>query len=145
MLDRCISTELMPTLWRSLPSQAMLPLGGAEFYGADRLQPALPDSRRQYARLNNRVPAILKLNDSHHAIYIRDASRLGMGLYSPVQLFPLSEVRIWLPDQEPLKMRVRRCLKQQRNCYQVGVQFTEGPLAAGLFRKLFMSTVGRKN
>jgi len=131
----------MPTLWRSLPSQAMLPLGGAEFYGAEQMQPTFPDTRRRFERLNIRVPAILKLEETHHGIYIRDASRIGIGIYSPVQLFPLSEVRIWLPEEEPLVMRVRRCLKQQRNCYEVGVEFAEGELSVGLFRELFMATV----
>lgn len=142
MLDRCLSAELMPKLWRSLPSQAMLPLGGAEFYGAEAQQPAFPITRRRFERINVRVPAIMMQEETYHGIYIRDASRMGLGIYSPIQLLPMSEVRIWLPEEDPLILQVRRCVKQQRQCYEVGGEFTEGALTANVFRELFMATVG---
>jgi hypothetical protein len=63
-----------------------------------------------------------------HAIYMRDCSRAGMGLVSPIQLFPRERIQIWMNPQRSYALEVIRCRRICAQGYECGTIFILKPI-----------------
>lgn len=121
MLELSDATEISD-LWESLPSKAILPTTPDEFFGkSGPTQTA--HTKRAYERHYLRCQAIMERKLETHACYMRDCSRIGMGLISPVQLFPREHVWLRLKDNRCYTLEVIRCRRLSENCYECGTIF----------------------
>lgn len=120
MLDLGHAAEI-GDLWESIASRAALPTPPDEFFG--KSGPKQPDRRRAYERHYLRCQAILRRECEDHAIYLKDCSRTGMGLVSPVQLFPRERIQLWMTPQRSYSLEVVRCRRASAQCYECGTIF----------------------
>ena len=120
MLDLSHATEIAE-LWENLPSQAELPVPAEEFFSKSGQKRFV--EQREFDRHYLRCQAIMRLGFDQHAIYIKDCSRAGMGLISPVQLFPREQVQIWMSPQRSYSLEVTRCRRIRADCYECGTIF----------------------
>lgn len=123
MLDISIQTTLMDRFWKATPSKAELPTDQDEFFSRRGPTTACPMSDRGFQRYYFRGKAILQLGDVCHAVYTNDVSRTGIGLYSPVQLFPCDKVTLVLPTRDEVVLQVTRCRRVADRCYDCGSVF----------------------
>ena len=109
--------------WSRLPSRVQLPVSQEEFFALRGPLPVHPESRRRFHRFYLRGLAILRYQGHEYAGYAKDISRMGLGFYSPIQLFPCDEVTILMPEREPILAEVTRCLRIGNACYECGTVF----------------------
>lgn len=93
-------------------------------------------TRRQFARAPLRTIGILVANGTAHAVYVKDASRLGIGFYSPVNLLPCKPITLLLPGKKPLQLRAARCRRLGEMYYECGARFDLSPPKKDSARKL---------
>lgn len=67
-----------------------------------------------------RVQAILRYEEHWYGIFMGDISDLGVGFYSPVQLFPTDLLTICLPDRRTLDLVTEHCVCHANNCCRCG-------------------------
>jgi len=120
MLDVSYETEI-DDLWESLKSKASLPGSLEEYYA--KSGPKSVCEHRAYDRHYLRCVAIMQQECEKHAIYMKDCSRAGMGIISPVQLFPRQQVQIWMNPQRSYALEVVRCRRVRQQCYECGTIF----------------------
>ncbi|NOZ40159.1 MAG: hypothetical protein GXP24_08030 [Planctomycetes bacterium] len=120
MLGLSHATEIND-LWDKIESKASLPTTPEEFFGKSGLK-AL-EEHRAFVRHYLRCQGILQRERETHAIYMKDCSRVGMGLISPVQLFPRERIQIWMKPQRNYTLEVIRCRRIRVNCYECGTIF----------------------
>ena len=130
MLDVCLEPRLTeesaPIAWEDIPSRAAIPSERDGYFNhAGPTRPSF-DEKRSLHRFHLRERAVLRVGEDYLAGYSRDVSRSGVGLISPVQLFPLDEVQIWLPHRGRLDLRVVRCRRLAEKCYACGVVYVAG-------------------
>ena len=78
------------------------------------------DSQRRYNRTYLRGIGILHCEEQDLAVYLKDLSRMGVGFYSPVQLFPGDWVELQLTGKKLLKLQITRCLRIRDRCFDCG-------------------------
>ena len=115
-----------PAEWGEIPSRAEVPRDLEGYFNREGPTPSCLDESRALHRFYLRQRAVLEADGKLHAGYTRDVSRSGMGLISPVQLFPLEEVQIWLPERAAINLRVVRCERLDDRCYACGAVFVGG-------------------
>ena len=120
MLDLGDATKISD-LWQSIASQAALPVTPEDFFG--KVGPKRGDEQRAFERHYLRCQAILRRECETHAIYMKDCSRTGMGLVSPVQLFPRERVQLWMSQQRSYSLEIIRCRRLRPKCYECGAIF----------------------
>lgn len=125
MLDGCDQLQLTVPAWESLLLRARLPQESDEYLDKEGPMPVMPDSRRRFHRKYLRTPAVLLYQDQFYAAYLSDVSRSGVGLYSPVQVLPVSDVQLWVTDGRILKLRTKNCVRLDECCYRCGAEFRE--------------------
>jgi hypothetical protein len=126
MLDLRDATTLSEQDWERLPSRTELPWSWHQYAsGAGAVSKKL-DSTRQYCRIALRSIAIIWQGDGAHAVYTKDVSKSGIGLYSPVQLLPKAAIQLWVPGRSLLKLKVSRCKRIADRCFEVGTLFEIG-------------------
>ena len=126
MLDVLDAKELSERRWLQLPLRAKLPCSYAQYMndrGGDRVRAA---TRRRFQRAPLRGIAIGVTTGETLALYTKDVSRMGVGFYSPVNLLPRAEIRLWIPGQRLLAMRVSRCRRLAGGCFEIGASFDFG-------------------
>ncbi|MCO6043512.1 PilZ domain-containing protein [Aeoliella sp. ICT_H6.2] len=126
MLGGCDQVQLTVPAWEALPDRARLPEVPAAYLDKEGPMPVMPESRRNYHRLYLRTPAVLLYHDQFYAAYLSDLSRSGVGLFSPVQLLPVSDIQIWMADGQSLKLRTKNCVRLESCCYRCGAEFHQG-------------------
>lgn len=126
MLDSGTQLPLKAPAWQSLPVRARLPEMPTEYLDKEGPMPVMPDSRRGYHRQYMRTPAVLFYREQFYAAYVADLSRSGVGLYSPVQLFPVSDILLWVVDGSRLQLRTKNCVRLDECCYRSGAEFFTG-------------------
>ena len=109
--------------WNRLPSRVQLPVDPEEFFAPRGPLPVHPESRRRFHRFYLRGLTILTYQGHEYAGYTRDISRMGLGFYSPIQLFPCDTVVVLMPEKEPIQAEVTRCLRIGDACYEIGTVF----------------------
>jgi len=124
------------TLWESLPIRATF-LHGVEdrlVRNGDNASSGQP--RRTTQRVDAHLLAALRADGEWLAGYVRDVSATGLGILSPIQLFPRQRVDVWVPEQQPLRLTIRRCRRLDEKCYSCGGAFEKGAIAPGQLRRL---------
>ncbi|MGI9428452.1 MAG: PilZ domain-containing protein [Bythopirellula sp.] len=120
MLDLSHATEI-DDVWAGLRSQAKLPVPAEEFFSKSGQKRQV--EQREFDRHYLRCQAIMRLDCEQHAVYMKDCSRAGMGLVSPVQLFPRERIQIWMNPQRSYSLEVIRCRRIDADCYECGTIF----------------------
>ena len=126
MLDLSHATELSPQLsfeesWDSLESKAELAVPAEEFFSKSGRK--RPTEQRGFERHYLRCQAIIQRELEKHAVYMKDCSRAGMGLVSPVQLFPREQIQLWMNSQRSYALEIIRCRRVSASCYECGTIF----------------------
>ncbi len=120
MLDLDHATEIND-LWDKTKSKAALPMTPEEFFGKAGLKPL--EGHRAFVRHYLRCQAIMQRVGETHGVYMKDCSRAGMGLISPVQIFPREEIQLWMNTNRCYSLEIIRCRRLQQNCYECGTIF----------------------
>lgn len=107
--------------WDALESRAELPVPVEEFFSKSGQKK--PMEQREFERHYLRCKAIMRYDLKQHAVYMQDCSRAGMGLVSPVQLFPREQIQVWMNPQRSYTLEVIRCRRIRPNCYVCGTIF----------------------
>lgn len=136
MLDSVAPAELTDQLWTALSSRTTLPWGEGEYFCAQGVSGPVGESRRRYVRFHLRNRAILLRGVERHGVYIKDLSPQGLGLLSPVQIFPKERLVLLLSDSAKLDLELRRCRRVADECYECGTVFIDGAVPPGTFRRL---------
>ena len=110
-------------LWETSESKAALPVPAEEFFAASGPLLDRASCRRAHERYYLRCRAIIKKDSLTHAAYLQDISRMGMGLLSPVQLFPRQRIQLWMENQSSYQLEITRCRRLGPNCYACGTVF----------------------
>ena len=124
MLELHHSKKMTEEFWNSLPMRADLPCSPDQYLSKEGPYEVLPGSRRGYHRFYFRGIAVLRYGGTDYAGYCKDLSRLGIGLYSPIQLYPGDTLLMEVPGKDPLKLEVMRCVRIRERCYECGSRFT---------------------
>lgn len=125
MLDLCNSRELIEQQWKSLDLRPELPgKEGEEYWDQSGPMRIHSESQRRYNRFYLRGIGIVHYQQQDLAVYVKDLSRMGVGFYSPVQLFPCDSVELQLPGQRTLRLQITRCLRIQERCFDCGTVFS---------------------
>ena len=85
--------------------------------------PSLNDSKRSYHRFYLRGRAIVKHKDMLLGAYTKDVSRQGIGFLSPVQLMPMEQIGVQLPNGAEYSLEVTRCRRVDEGCFDCGAKF----------------------
>lgn len=120
MLDFSHAAEI-GDLWEKIESKAALPTTPEEFFGKSGLKPL--EEHRAFVRHYLRCQGILRRDSETHAVYMKDCSRTGMGLVSPVQIFPRERIQLWMNPQRSYSLEIIRCRRISANCYECGTIF----------------------
>lgn len=136
MLDLAHGVELNDEAFGPIVLHAELPCPPEEFFGLSGAVLLYGDSRRQYHRFYLREHVAMVRRGEAYGIYIKDASRKGIGFLSPIQLFPRDLVIAALPEFGALKLSVRRCRRLAPQCYDCGSIFAEGLLSPTAYKEL---------
>ena len=114
---------MIDELWQSLIQKASLPCNKHEYWDQQGPMQVICDSRRRYHRFFFRGKAIAYTNQGDFAVYLKDLSRMGIGFYSPAQLFPCDEIQLELPERKHLTLRITRCTRLKNGCFDCGSVF----------------------
>ena len=115
------SENSLEQAWKALQSRAELPVSAEEFFGKSGQKRQIEP--REFERHYLRCKAIMRHDLDQHAVYMKDCSRAGMGLVSPVQLFPREQIQLWMNSQRSYTLEVIRCRRIRANCYACGTIF----------------------
>jgi hypothetical protein len=105
-----------------------------EFLSKKGLVATRDTDRRRFARLYYRMPISLCISQSLPAFprknklmntYSCDISRTGIGFLCDRELFPRETIYVKLPKVGKRKVRVMRCRRVCKNCFEIGAQFVE--------------------
>ena len=113
--------------WSRLTERADLPCSPDQYFDPAGPLPSCTDSRRRFHRIHLRSVAIIWRQGKALAGYSRDVSRMGVGFYSPVQLFPGDTVSFGLPGKPPICLEITRCVRRRQRCYECGSVFRTAP------------------
>lgn len=111
-------------VWTQIPLRAAVP--SKDYLEVTGPAPAHPNERRRFVRFRCRGRAILQKDAQFMAAYTADISRSGMGILSPIQLFPNERVQVSTVRQK-LSCVVVWCLRLGKDCYQCGCRFVGAP------------------
>lgn len=117
------NADKIAELWDATESTAILPTSAEEFFAATGPVRERTNSRRAHERHHLRCRAIVKCDCLAHAVYLQDCSRMGIGLLSPVQLFPRQRIQLWMDDQRSYQLEIARCRRLGPKCYECGTVF----------------------
>lgn len=123
MLDDHDENEQVITSCDLPPCQVELPEEWSDFFSVSGLSDSRYDDQRRFSRRRHRRKAILERNGAFYTVYTKDVSRTGVGLLHHEQMFPCEKVKIWLPGNLNFSLRVTRCLRIQKHCYECGTHF----------------------
>lgn len=123
MLDLRNSRELIECHWQSLDLRAELPCSKQEYWDLSGPMRVQSDSERRFHRYYLREIGILHRGGHDLAVYAKDVSRMGIGLYAPIQLFPCDRVKLQLPGKQTLVLQITRCLRIRDRCFECGTLY----------------------
>ncbi len=120
MLDVSHASDISE-LWEELSLKAALPGSQADFFS--KTGSKADHGQREFDRHYLRCQAIVRRELETFGVYMKDCSRAGMGLVSPVQLFPRERIQLWLKTERSYTLEVIRCRRLCANCYECGAIF----------------------
>jgi hypothetical protein len=125
MLAISDETALNEEAWAALESRAALPCSWEEFVAEAGLVKHRADSRRKFVRVGLRQIAIFWHEGQAYAGYTKNVSRISLAFYSPINLLPLSEIRLWIPGHPVFNLATRRCRRLKESCFECGAIFKQ--------------------
>ena len=134
MLDLGNTRELIEYHWNSLSLRSELPGSEKEYWNRSGPVQVQVDTQRRYNRIYLRGIGILHCEERDLAVFVKDLSRMGIGFYSPVQLFPCDCVGLQLPGKKLLDLQITRCLRIRDRCFECGSVFGFSADNSGLNR-----------
>ncbi len=134
MLDLRNTRELIECHWNSLSLRSELPCSEEEYWNQSGPVKVQVDTQRRYNRTYLRGIGILHCKERDLAVYVKDLSRMGIGFYSPVQLFPCDWVELQLPGNKLLSLQITRCLRIRDRCFDCGTVYGFSADNSGLTR-----------
>ncbi|MEM8866523.1 MAG: PilZ domain-containing protein [Planctomycetota bacterium] len=114
--------DLIARLWPATELQAVLPQEPDEFFDLAGPMPAGYEDQRSFRRFYLRQRAIMHLGKSYYGIYVKDISRQGIGMLSPIQLLPLDRPTLILAGGKKVAYRIMRCRRFAKHCYEIGAE-----------------------
>ena len=123
MLDLRNTRELIECHWNSLSLRSELPCSEEEYWNQSGPVKVQVDTQRRYNRTYLRGIGILHCKEQDLAVFVKDLSRMGIGFYSPVQLFPCDRVELQIPGKILLNLKIVRCLRIRDRCFECGSVF----------------------
>lgn len=135
MLDIHLSSTIADQTWHAASQRAALPGSTAEYLAGGGPTAEAPESRRRFRRLRCRGRAATQHGQRRLGLYLADVSPMGVGFYSPVQMFPLDAIRIVCDQHPAIDVEIRRCLRIEENCYACGAKFIHGRLLPGEYKQ----------
>jgi len=118
-----IKTPSIEEQWSCLLLQAALPVSEEEYFAPTGPLPKNFECQRAFVRHYLRCKAILRRNGQKCAVYLKDCSRTGMGVISPIQMFPKERVLLWKDLERSFHLEIARCRKLGPSCYECGTVF----------------------
>ncbi len=110
-------------LWAGTTLQAVLPVSPEEFFALTGPMPTRRDCERAYERQYLRRKAVVKRDSESLGVYLQDCSRMGIGLLSPIQLFPCDRIQVGINNRRFYELEIRRCRRLGEKCYECGTIF----------------------
>jgi len=123
--------ENVPSMDSVLPCQIQLPEGSEDFFERLGPLPAAFAERRRFPRFFYRRRAMMQYQDGLHCVYLKDICQDGLGFIHAAQVFPLDEVRLWLPDvgddhaANGVAYSIVRCRRVGNAYYECGARLIE--------------------
>jgi hypothetical protein len=136
MLELFASVGMNKQMWESLTSRTELPCTAEAYFLPSGAAAPHGDCGRQYRRFQFREKGVMARDGRYHAIYLKDASKKGMGFLSPVQVFPAERVQLLLAEPGLIDLEVRRCRRLRANCYECGCIFADGLASTAIYKQL---------
>lgn len=136
MLELFAAVGMNAQMWESLSSRAALPCTSETYFLPNGSAAPHGECGRQYRRFQVREKGVIARDGRYHAIYIKDASRKGIGFLSPVQLFPGERVPLLLAEPGLIELEVRRCRRQRAKSYECGCVFASGLASVAVYKQL---------
>ena len=122
MLDACDAEQLIESVWNSDAPAVELPAAWTDFFNRAGAMDRYYDEKRRFHRYYLRARGALEVDGALHPIIVKDVSRVGVGFYSAAQWFPRDAGRVLLPTGRDFEIRVARCVRIQKNCYECGTR-----------------------
>src|SRR5262245_30327556 len=127
MLDSGDAAKLIDEEWLAVDLTTCLPEDFESFRAARGVTPMRFNTRRDYRRFFLRAKAILARLQDRLGVYTKDVSRKGIGVLSPVQVFPKEFIQLRLPSGSEYSLQVVRCRRIAEGCYECGTKFVLQP------------------
>ena len=127
MLDQDDATSLIDERWEAAQHKTQLPEDFTAFCRKRGPAPLHFGTRRAYQRFFLRHKAVLCRQETQLAVYTKDISRQGVGILTPIQLFPLEHVELQLPSGVQYRLEIARCRRIEVDCYECGTRFVLKP------------------
>jgi PilZ domain len=125
MLALSPDCNLIDELWKDAVSVAVLPASmRPQFFAKTGHLPVYHENQRAFHRHYLRRKAILKWREKMFGVFTKDISRQGIGLLSPVQLLPLEYVTLLLSSESSLQLKIARCRRIEKDCFDIGARFS---------------------
>lgn len=126
MLELSHARKIDEAEWASADRVARLPMPEEAFFERVGPMPQTFASRRSFHRFYFPGQGILAWRDMSLGVYTTDISRKGLGMISPVQLFPMERATLRLCDGTECPLEVARCRRIGAECYECGCRFVVG-------------------
>jgi hypothetical protein len=126
MLGQCDARKMNEVEWMQTDRVALLPMPADQFFRRKGATPVSPIARRSFHRFYCSGQGILTWQDLSLGVYTIDLSRHGMGIISPVQLFPKDRATIRLWNDRECELEVARCRRLDYESYECGCRFVVG-------------------
>lgn len=123
MLGLSDEQDLIAATWEKVELKARLPEELRDFFDHVGPMPPQHGCRRAYQRFYLRGKAILRHKETNYGVYTVDASRQGLCVLSPIQLFPKERCQIRLPRTKEFQIQIVRCHRVGEGCYECGAMF----------------------
>ena len=110
-------------LWAAITMEAALPVPPEEFFALSGPMPSKRNCERAYDRQYLRRKAVVKRGSDIYGAYLKDCSRMGIGLISPIQFFPCERIQVCMDNRRIYQLEIRRCRRLGEKCYECGTIF----------------------
>ncbi len=134
MLDISLSATVSDQVWDSAAAHTTLSQSAENFFAEQGAVPVAENTRRRYRRVFVRGRGVIVQGDKQYGAYTIDVSPMGIGFFSPIQLFPKQIIALFFEESGIRQLVVRRCVRTGPQCYSCGGDFVEGPMAPGAYR-----------
>ena len=120
MLERNSSNQQEIGMVEGVDCEIQIPSTWTDFFERRGPMPVLFTDERRFPRYFFRKRAVLKHGKKLSKVYTKDISREGLSFLHSRQLYPCTEVLVWLSSEQCVHLTVARCLRVRDCCYECG-------------------------